>query len=150
MHAGRNLAILGAFRGAFRLSFPDAALLSDPEGILERQGPNSRHPDAVRFASEAEVARKAGAVRALLGQAMAQAAAGRRPPVPADEIDLPEELRDALDADPELAAAFRALSRGRRNSHALAVGGARSPATRIARIAHLRPHILAGKGATGR
>jgi uncharacterized protein YdeI (YjbR/CyaY-like superfamily) len=32
MHAGRNLAILGAFRGDFRLSFFDAALMRDPEG----------------------------------------------------------------------------------------------------------------------
>jgi hypothetical protein len=49
MHAGRNIAIIGAFRGDFRLTFFNAALLQDPERLLDRQGPNTRHPDCLRF-----------------------------------------------------------------------------------------------------
>lgn len=49
MHAGRNIAIIGAFRGEFRLSFMSAALMKDPECMLEKQGPNTRHPDMIRF-----------------------------------------------------------------------------------------------------
>jgi uncharacterized protein YdeI (YjbR/CyaY-like superfamily) len=48
MHAGRNICIFGAFRRDFRLTFMKAALLKDPEGVLERQGPNTRHRDCIR------------------------------------------------------------------------------------------------------
>ena len=34
MHAGRNVAILGAFRQEVRITFFEAALLDDPEGLL--------------------------------------------------------------------------------------------------------------------
>ena len=49
MHAQRNIVIIGAVHGNFRLSFFNAALMKDPEGVLEKQGPNTRHPDMIRF-----------------------------------------------------------------------------------------------------
>jgi uncharacterized protein YdeI (YjbR/CyaY-like superfamily) len=45
MHAGRNIVIIGALRGEFRIGFFNAALIKDPARILERQGSNTRHPD---------------------------------------------------------------------------------------------------------
>lgn len=146
-HAARNIAILGAFRGDFRLSFMDAALLSDPEGRLERQGPNTRHPDALRFTRNEEVAERAEVVRGFLRQAMANAESGLRPPREAAELDLPEELVEALDSDPELAEAFHALTPGRQRSYAILLAGAKAPATRVARIERSRDRILAGRGA---
>ena len=53
MHGGRNVAIIGAFRGDFRLSFFNAALMKDPEGVLEKQGANTQHPDMIRFMDNA-------------------------------------------------------------------------------------------------
>ena len=150
MHAGRNIVLMGAFRADFRLSFFNAALLNDPEGLLEKQGPNSRRPDAIRFTDAAQVDDRAAAIRAYLAEAMDKAERGIRPP--RDEVtrDLPQELLDALDEDIELAEAFAALTRGRRNSYAVAIAGAKKPETRIARIAAFRDRILAGKGATER
>lgn len=150
VHAGRNVAILGAFRDHLRLSFFEAGLLSDPLGALERQGPNTRHPDCLRFRSEAEVAAREGLALGLLRQAMGHAERGERAPREAGEALLPEELLAALDADPALAEAFHALTPGRRRSHAFAVGGAKRAQTRAARVEALRPLILAGKGALER
>ena len=45
MHTGRNIAILGAFRDNFRLTFMNAALLTNSDGLLQNQGPNSRTPN---------------------------------------------------------------------------------------------------------
>jgi uncharacterized protein YdeI (YjbR/CyaY-like superfamily) len=59
-------------------------------------------------------------------------------------------LTDAMDADPELAEAFHRLTPGRQRSYVIALGSAKSAATRVSRIARLRPNILAGKGATER
>lgn len=149
MHAGRNIAILGAFRGDFRLSFFDAALLSDPDGVLEPQGPNSR-PDMIRFTDDAQPAAMAPAIGAYLAEAMGYAERGIKPPKRAEEVDLPEELLDALDADIALAEAFRALTPGRQRSYVIHLASAKTSATRTARILRARDRILSGKGANER
>lgn len=150
MHAGRNVAIMGAFRGDFRLTFFNAALMRDPEGVLQRQGPNTRHADCLRFTDNAAPDRMAPVIRAYLAEAMGYAEAGLLPPKDSSQPDLPEELVEALDADPELAEAFQALTPGRRKSWALFLGGAKTSATRLSRIEKGRAKILAGKGATER
>lgn len=150
MHAGRNICIFGAFRGDFRLTLFNAALLSDPGRLLQRQGPNTRHPDCFRFTDNDGPARLEPAIRACLAEAMAHAERGTLPPKEASDIALPEELVEALDADPELAEAFAALTPGRRKSWALHVAGAKTAATRQGRIAKGRARILAGKGALER
>ena len=150
MHAGRNIAIIGAFRGDFRLSFFHAALMKDSSRVLEKQGENTSHPDMIRFTDAAQVTALEPVIRSYLMEAMAYAEAGLKPPRDARQIALPEELIETLDADPELAEAFHALTPGRQKSYAFNLNAAKTPATRIARIAKFRPHILAGKGALDR
>ncbi|WP_404404835.1 YdeI family protein [Pelagibacterium halotolerans] len=147
MHAGRNIAILGAFRTDFRLSFFNAALMKDPEGVLARQGENTRHPDMIRFTASDQVAEKDPIIRAYLEEAKGYAEAGIKPEREKTEIDMPEELIDAMDADPELAEAFHALTPGRQKSYLFNLNGAKKSETRIARIAKFRDKIIAGKGA---
>ncbi|MBS0332689.1 MAG: YdeI/OmpD-associated family protein [Proteobacteria bacterium] len=151
MHAGRNIALVAAFRGDFRLSFMNAGLLDDADGVLEPQGPNSQAPGMIRFTALGQVAEKAPVIRAYLRQLMDHAEAGTEPPKPPPrEIDMPAELTDALDADPDLAEAFHALTPGRRKSYLFALNQAKQPATRIARIEKFRDRILSGKGALER
>lgn len=147
MHAGRNIAIIGAFRADFRLSFFHAALLKDPEQILERQGPNTRDPDMIRFTTNAQVALMEPVILTYLEEAMGYAEAGIKPPPGTRERELPDELVEALQADPELAEAFSRLTPGRRNSYVVNINSAKKVETRIARIARFRGKILAGKGA---
>jgi len=150
MHAGRNIAIIGAFRGDFRLTFFNAALMRDPEGLMTRQGPNTARADCLRFADNAAPGRLEPVIRAYLAEAMGHAEAGRLPPKDPGAFVLPAELVAALDADPELAEAFHALTPGRQKSYAILLSGAKTPATRTARIGRSRDRILAGKGATER
>lgn len=151
-HAGRNVALIGALRGDFRLSFFNAALMRDPEGVLERQGPNTPHPDVMRFASRAEVEARAATIRTYLAEAMGYAEAGIKAPKATGAPDLPQELIEALDADPELAEAFHTLTLtlGRQRSYVIALSTAKTPETRHRRIAGFRGKILEGKGATER
>ena len=80
MHAGRNIALIGALQGDFRLNFFNAALMKDPDGLLERQGPNTQHPDSIRFTASTQVEERAASIRAYLLEAMgyADAASFRR------------------------------------------------------------------------
>jgi uncharacterized protein YdeI (YjbR/CyaY-like superfamily) len=150
MHAGRNIALVAAFRDDFRLSFMNAGLLADPEGLLEPQGPNSRTPSTFRFTDVGQVGERQGAIRGFLRQLMGHAEAGTKPPKAELELEMPDELADALDGDPELAEAFHALTPGRRKSYLFALNQAKQSATRVARIGRFRGKILAGKGALER
>ena len=150
MHHGRNIAIIGAFRGDFRLTFFNAALMQDPDGVLERQGEQTRAPDMIRFVADGDVSRLEPTIRAYLQEAMQYAEAGLRPKVDRVERAIPAELAEALDRDPELAQAFDALTPGRRRSYVMNLAAAKKSETRIARIAKFRARILAGKGALER
>lgn len=150
LHAGRNIAIFGAFRTDFRLSFLNAGLLNDTEGVLEPQGPNSRTPGMIRFTAVDQIGQMEPVIRAYLRQLMDHAEAGTKPPVVEREIEMPDELTDALDADPELAEAFHRLTPGRQKSYLFNLNQARQSATRVARIEKFRDRIIAGKGALER
>lgn len=147
MHNDRNIALIGAFRDNFRLNFFNPALMKDPEGILEKQGPNTKTAGMMRFTSGAQVAASEPLIRAYLKEAISYADAGIMPPKAArDDPDLAEELIAAMDDDPTLAEAFHALTPGRQRSWNLHFTSAKQSATRIARIQKAAPKIFAGKG----
>src|SRR5579862_5248248 len=150
MHAGRNIAIFGALRGDFRLSFMNPGLVRDTEGVLEPQGPNSQTPSMIRFTAVKRVGEMEPVIRAYLRQLMDHAEAGTKPPKAKREIDMPDELVEALDADAELAEAFQALTPGRQKSYMFNLNQAKQSATRVARIEKFREKIIAGKGALER
>ncbi|MEM9027801.1 MAG: YdeI/OmpD-associated family protein [Pseudomonadota bacterium] len=150
MHAGRNIAIIGALRADFRLSFFNAALMKDPDGVLQRQGQNTEYPDMIRFTDNAQPAAIAQTIQSYLEEAMGYADAGIKPAKNSRSVELPDELSEALDSDPELAAAFHKLTPGRQKSYVINLNSAKKSETRIARISKFRTHILAGKGALER
>ncbi|NNE10379.1 MAG: hypothetical protein HKN20_17595 [Gemmatimonadetes bacterium] len=150
MHANRNIVLFGAFRGDFRISFFNAALMKDPENVLEKQGPNTRHAGMIRFADNARVVKMEPVIVSYLKEAMDYAEKGITPPKERREIELPDELVEAMDSDPELAEAFHALTPGRQRSYVIHINSAKKSETRVARIVKSRDKILAGKGATER
>lgn len=150
MHADRNIAIIGALRSDFRISFFNAALMKDPDAVLEKQGPNTRHADMIRFTDNAQVVERERVIASYLREAMGYAEAGIKPPKEQGEIALPDELCEAFESDAELAAAFAGLTPGRQRSYVINLNSAKKPQTRVARILKFRDKILAGKGANER
>jgi uncharacterized protein YdeI (YjbR/CyaY-like superfamily) len=150
IYEGRNIALMGALRGDFRLSFMNASLLKDSENVLEKPGPNSQHPNMICFDSTEAVAQMEPILVAYLKEAMGYAKAGIEPPKTQAEFELPSELIDALDSDPELAEAFHELTPGRQRSYVINLNSAKKLETRIARIHKFRDKIIAGKGAMER
>lgn len=150
MHRNRNIAVMGALRSDLRISFFNAGLMKDPAGVLERQGPNTRSPDMIRFTDNAQVAAMEPTIQSYLKEAMKFAEAGIKPAKDDRAIELPSELAEALDSDHELAEAFQSLTPGRQKSYVINLNSAKKTETRILRIARFRSHILAGKGAMER
>lgn len=149
-HQGRNLAIIGAFRGDFRLTFFNASLLKDSKNVLQRKGPNTLHADILSFTDTVEVKKMQATIRAYLQEAMALAEAGVKPAKVVHELQLPSELIEALKQDKELDVAFHKLTPGRQRSYVIHLSNAKKSETRVARIKGFRDKILSGKGALER
>lgn len=143
----RNIAILGAFRKDFRLSFFNSALLKDTNKLLIKQGPNTQHPDCFKFSHHQQIDALAPTIKAYLLESIAYAEQGLLPVKEKGILELPQELLDFMNLDEELAEAFNKLSPGRQKSYVLQINSAKQLATKIARIKKFRPAILVGKGA---
>ena len=123
------------------------------ESDIHRRGVTSPHPLAkiwICFTSDTQVAEMEPMIRAYLAEAMGYAEKGIKAEKVVREVEMPEELTDALDNDPELAEAFDALTPGRQRSYAYALNTAKNSETRVRRIEKFRDHIIAGKGALER
>lgn len=144
---GGNVAIIQGFNAHCSLMFFKGALLEDPTGVLVPPGENSRAARRVELTSVAQIEELEPLLRRFVHDALAVERAGRKvePPDP-DDLELPEELEERLEGDPELAEAFQALTPGRQRGYVLHFSGAKQSRTRAARIERAVERILAGKG----
>lgn len=143
---GQNVVMMSALKEFVALSFFKGALLDDVHDLLEAPGPNTRHARLLKFTSVDQVQKRAEAIADYLAQAIANERAGRRVERVEAPEPMPEELQAVLDGDPAAAAAFDALTPGRRRSYVLHVGGAKQAKTRAARAERCIPKVLTGKG----
>jgi uncharacterized protein YdeI (YjbR/CyaY-like superfamily) len=144
-HDGGNVAIMQPMNERLALMFFKGALLDDPDGVLEEQGPNSRSARRITFRSVDDVERSAHNVAAFVAEAVAAEASGARVE-PAPDLVLVAELQQRLDADPEFRTAFEALTPGRQREYHLHVAGAKKSETRTGRVDKHVQRILDGKG----
>lgn len=143
-HGGKNIVIVQEMNEFLALMFFKGALLNDPEGVLEDQGPNSRSARRMRFASVQDVERLTDTVTAYIEEAIDVEAAGLEVGPPPELVV--EELQNRLDQDPALAAAFASLTPGRQREYHLYFSSAKQASTREARIEKYAQRILDGKG----
>jgi uncharacterized protein YdeI (YjbR/CyaY-like superfamily) len=142
---GRNIVIVQEFKDFVALMFFKGALLDDPDGVLEAQGPNSRSARRMEFTSVDDVTRSVGTIQAYVAQAVEVERSGAEVGPP-PELELVEELRRRLDEDPALEEAFESLTPGRQREYNLQVSGVKQSQTRAARVEKFVPRILQGKG----
>lgn len=143
---GGIVAMLAALRESFALGFPKGVLLADPDGLLERPGPNTQADRLLRFHATDEVAARRDAIQRFIDDAIRVQRSGERFERSEAPEPMPAELQALLDGDPALQAAFDALTPGRRRSHVLHVSGAKQSSTRAARAEKCAEKIRSGKG----
>ena len=144
-HNGRNIAILQEMKGFLALMFFKGALLADPDGVLEEQGPNSRLARRICFTSVDDVERLSATVTDYVAEAIDVEDAGLELG-PAPEPVFAPELAQRLSSDAAFKSAFEALTPGRRREYNLDISAAKQANTREARIDKYTPRILSGKG----
>lgn len=144
-HDNKNIAIIQPMKGFLALMFFKGALLDDPEGLLEEQGPNTRSAKRLCFRSAQEIDQLASSIRDLVASAIRVEARGT-PLRKAAELELVEELAQRLAGDLKLKAAFKALTPGRQRAYNIHISQAKQSSTRERRIDNCVPRILSGKG----
>ncbi len=143
----KNVAIFHGFADYCGFGFFKGTLFDDPDGRLHQHGENSQASRTLQVSSLEQIKEEDSAIRAFLDQAVAIEESGKRVDFKAkNELTYPDELIAAMDNDPELAAAFHALTPGRQRGHVLNIEGAKQSETRARRILKARNRIIAGKG----
>ena len=144
---GRNVVLIHGFKDYCALLFMKGALLKDPKGLLVQQTKNVQAARQLRFTSVADIQKQKTAIKASIKDAIAVEKSGAKVPMKAAaQFDVPEEFQKRLDADPQLAEAFHALTPGRQKGYLLHFAGAKQSMTRAACVEKHAPRILKGLG----
>ncbi len=112
-HDGKNVCIIQRMNEFLALMFFKGALLKDPDGILEVQGPNSRAGYRIRFTCVQDVVSREASIRACILDAMAVEKAGLKIEK-AKDLEYPEELVEVFDEDAEFKEAFERPDAGKK------------------------------------
>lgn len=147
-----NLILLGAFKDYCVLSFIKGVLLSDTDGILIQQTENSHSGRIIKLTSVQEILKMKSLLKAYIYEAIEVEKAGLKVEhkkisygEPTD-FDIPEELKEKLEADPTFKTAFMALTPGRQKGYFLYFSEPKQSKTRAERVEKYRQRILDGKG----
>lgn len=144
---GSNILIMSAFKEYCSLSFFKGALLKDPEGVLEKPGENTQAGRLIRFTDVQRIVELAPVIKAYVAEAIEVEKAGLDVVYKkTSEFEVPDELVDVFEEDPQFQEAFDALTPGRQRGYLLHFAGAKQSKTRRARIEKYRDQIFDGKG----
>ena len=141
-----NIAIVQGFKESIALMFFKGSLMKDPDGVMEKPGPNSHAASRIPFTSVKQITEMTPLLKAYIAEAVALEKAGAKVGARTNSEPVPEELQAKLDETAAFAEAFHALTPGRQRAYILHFSGAKQSSTRVSRIEKCVPRILAGKG----
>ena len=143
---GKNVVGIGAFKSYVGLWFYQGALLADKAGVLiNAQTGRTKAMRQWRFESPEDI--KPAALKRYVKEAAALAQAGREIKAERNKpVQVPVELKTALDKRKRAGTAFARLTPGRQREFADYVAGAKRDATKASRIEKILPMIEAGIG----
>ncbi|HBB91119.1 MAG: hypothetical protein A2X22_07040 [Bacteroidetes bacterium GWF2_49_14] len=144
---GSNIIGIHGFKQHFALWFNNGVFLSDPYKLLISAGEKTKSLRQIRLKTMEELKAIEKIISEYIHEAIEVEKAGLKikPDINA-LLTLPEELQSKLDADQLLAAAFRAITPGRRKEYAEYIAEAKQPETREKRLVKIIPMILQGIG----
>jgi uncharacterized protein YdeI (YjbR/CyaY-like superfamily) len=144
---GNNVVLIGSFKEYCALSFFKGTLLQDSNEILSKPGENSQAVRFFKFTNLQEIQELKPIIKNYIYEAIEIEKAGLKVIFKSNtELELVEELQIALDKNPSLKTAFKALTPGRQRAYNLYFSAPKQSKTREARIENYIPRILNGKG----
>ncbi|MFV5684529.1 DUF1801 domain-containing protein [Flavobacterium sp. GB2R13] len=144
---GNNVVLIGSFKEYCALSFFKGSLLQDSNGLLSKPGENSQAMRFLKFTNLQEIIEQQSIIKAYIYEAIEIEKAGLKVIFKSNTaLELVEELQIALDKNPSLKTAFKALTPGRQRAYNLYFSAPKQSKTRETRIENYTPRILDGKG----
>jgi uncharacterized protein YdeI (YjbR/CyaY-like superfamily) len=143
---GTNVALLSAVKAGCVVSFLKGSLITTGNNILEFAGEHSAIAKVFRTDSVARIDAHQAVLQRIIEEAIQIEQLGLTVPKVATQQDIPEELREAFEANPELRTAFFALPKGKQRGYIIHFSGAKQAATRRSRIASCTANIVLGIG----
>jgi uncharacterized protein YdeI (YjbR/CyaY-like superfamily) len=141
-----NVVTIWGFKEYCVLSFFKGVLLRDTERILVAPGENSRSVRMVRFTSVSAIVEMEAFLRDYVHEAIEVEKTGQKVDFRKDDLVFSKELIGKLDENPDMKAAFEALTPGRQRGYILYFSQPKQSKTRLSRIEKYVPRIFEGKG----
>ncbi len=143
----KNVAIVSALKDFASLSFFKGVLLKDPYKLLVAPGKNTQSDRIIKFTDVNTILDLEQVLQEYIREAIEVEKKGlkaefKKP----NDLDVPEEFQQVLDANSDVKAAFEALTPGRQRGYILHFTQPKQSATRESRIEKCLPKILDGKG----
>jgi uncharacterized protein YdeI (YjbR/CyaY-like superfamily) len=143
---GKNVVMLSALKDYCVLSFFKGSLLKDERGLLHKPGENSRAVRVMRFTCVQDINHLQPVIKAYISEAIELEKSGAKVAFKKQVPSLPEELKQRMQENPKLKAAFEKLTPGRQRGYIIYFSQAKQSVTRLSRIDKCLPRILQGKG----
>ncbi|MEN7550475.1 YdeI family protein [Rapidithrix thailandica] len=146
-----NIVLIHEFKEYCAFLFHKGALLSDADGLLIQQTENVQAARQIRFTSLQEIEELESLLKTYIFEAIEVEKAGLKVEFKkTSEFNMPEEFQIKLEGNPDLKAAFEALTPGRQRGYLLHFSQAKQSKTRTSRIEKCIPQIFDGKGLNDR
>jgi uncharacterized protein YdeI (YjbR/CyaY-like superfamily) len=145
-YKGKNVVIIAAFKHHCVLSFFKGALLNDEYKLLTKAGENTQSGRVIKFTSLSEITENEAQLKAYIFEAIEVERQGLKVTFKKQPTPIPEEFQQFMNENPNVKAAFEALTPGRQRGYLLHFSEAKLAKTKIARIEKCTPLILQGKG----
>jgi uncharacterized protein YdeI (YjbR/CyaY-like superfamily) len=146
-HNNKNILTLSALKECVVVSFFKGAQMKDPEGILEKPGPNSRFARYLRFTDCPTIRSRQSTILAYVKEAIELEESGKKIEVSKkQDLDYPEELLQIFEDNAEFKTAFDDLTPGRQRGYLIHFTSAKQSITKTSRINKCMPKIFEGKG----
>ncbi|WP_335964465.1 YdeI family protein [Galbibacter sp. PAP.153] len=147
MYKEDNIVLIHGFKEYCALLFFKGSLLNDTDNILVQQTKNVQAARQIRFTNAEEVQKMKSIIKSYIFEAIEVEKAGLKVDLKkTSEYEIPKEFQQALDEDPSLKKAFKALTPGRQRGYLLYFSSAKQSKTRYSRIEKYTPKIHEGKG----
>lgn len=141
----KNIVGLAAFKVHFGLWFFQGALLADKKGLLQNaQEGKTQAMRQMRFTNINEI--DTPKVLAYINEAIENQKQGKTVKIEKKPLLIPDELKEALSQDTDLADAFENLTLGKKRDYTEHISSAKREETKQSRLEKIIPMIKQGVG----
>lgn len=143
----KNIVLIHEFKNYCAILFHKGALLKDPENLLVRQTENVQSARQIRFTALSEIEELEPTIKEYIQEAIGVEKSGLKVKMKKNiDSDLPIELKQKFNKNPEFKKAFNNLTTRRQRGYLLHFSKPKQPKTRISRIEKNTRRIIDGYG----